>query len=575
MAGEGTGGALVSGQIEGFASVIVAGQRLDDRQMQARIEIDPAAPAPLPTSTLRPGMVVQVVTAGDGQPVQLMVRPEVAGPVDNVDPASGEFTVVGQRVKVDGVAADPTLLVGLPNLADLAPGDRVVVHGQRDATGMVRASLVLRDNTLAGVRVSGTATQIMPSGDALSLHGLRVDLSRAQRLGPVAREGDRLTVFSPVPPTGGVLAAATLAIDVPPLSEASHATVAGLARATDAPARWRVRGVIVDLSGLPPGDQARVTEGRLVVVQGRIDGASVVANQLRVLDDTAPPVVEMDADVGEFVDARRFTLRGVPVDAGAARFDGLTAGNLANGVPVRLRGQIAGAAVVATALAARAPADGSTFIQAGSVTDWQPAVQRLRLFGLPFDFQLSASTVFEGGTLATLADGRVVELRGSLAGNTFTVVTLAFASPTSPLQLAGWAVTVEPAPGGLAGELQVNEVDLLWDAATVFIGPTRTAADLSEGRAVRVRAVRGAGIAAPLRALEIDTRDTLPGVFRVRGTVSEFESIARFRIDGQWVDASNAVFDPPELARALAGAYIDVEGRIAGGVLQATRVSDP
>jgi hypothetical protein len=138
------------------------------------------------------------------------------------------------------------------------------------------------------------------------------------------------------------------------------------------------------------------------------------------------------------------------------------------------------------------------------------------------------------------------------------------------VELAGIAGGVEATPTG--GEFELGEADVVWTPTTVFRGPTASAADLTDGRLVRVLAVRDGAV---YRAVEVDARLTQSGAVRLRGTFTQVAGLAALRLDGQRVDASAAVFDPPSLRDALPGAYVDVEGRMVGGVLQATRVSDP
>ena len=87
--------------------------------------------------------------------------------------------------------------------------------------------------------------------------------------------------------------------------------------------------------------------------------------------------------------------------------------------------------------------------------------------------------------------------------------------------------------------------------------------------------VTGTSNDTTLTASAVDASPSQPGVVFLRGTVGRYVSLVEMSVDGARVEASHAVFDPPELRGALVGAYVDVEGRMENGVRVATRVGDP
>jgi hypothetical protein len=570
--GEGTGN-FASGPVEGFGSVVVAGQRFDDGHARVWLEIDPRAPQERALADVKLGVVVQLSADAESRLKEVLIAPEVVGPLAQVDVVRRRFVVAAQTIQVDAVAADPTLFEGARDIADLKPGDLVVVHGRRDAEGVLRATRVVRTSASLGVRVVGRLEQL--AAGAAVVNGLAIDLRDVTVLaaGGAPRVGDRVVVFGDQLAGHGTLHALAIGRETARVGSASKAALAGVVTQFADPTRWQLQGIDVDATAFSATDLNAVANGRLVRVSGEIEGGVLKAKELRVVSDAQSPTVTINAAVAEFVDAHRFSLRGTPIDASAVRFAGLTAANLANGVPVQLTATVAGNSVVASNVRAMLPPAGSEFVQAGSVTDWDATQNRFHIFGLTPDFRVTASTVLVGGTLLDLVAGAAVEVRGTQAGNEFTVLTLTFASANASIELAGLAATVEVT--GNTGFLQVNEVDIAWDAATVFLGPTSTSADLADGRTVRVRAALDANAPSVLRAIQIDARESQAGTFRLRGTVSDFVSLGDFRLDGQRVDARGATFNPPELATALAGAYVDVEGTLDAGVLRANSVSDP
>ncbi len=569
VGGEGTG-RYASGPVEGFGSVIVAGQRFDERSGRMTLEIDPRAPQQRPLAELKLGMVVHLRADEQARIEDVVVTPEVVGPLASVDLAGRGLIVAGQRIVVDAVAADPTLFEGARNLAGLKVGDNLIVHGRRDDRGLLRATRVVRTVGAAGVRVMGTAERL--DGASAVVSGLRVDLRGAVTL-ESPRVGDRVVVFGERLAADGSLPAQVWGREASRTGEATSASLAGVVTRFTSPGSWQLQGVRVDATALPASELAGLANGSVVRAVGKLEGNTLRAQSVTVQPDTQAPLVIVDARVSDLVDASRFSARGTAIDAAAARFEGFSAGNLANGVPVRITGTISGNALVAAQVRAVTPSSGVVFVQAGALTDWDVSQQRLHLFGLSPGFRLNAATVFVGGSAADLTAGATVEVRGTQAGDEFTVQTLTFARAGAVIEIAGPAATVEVT--GTTGFLQVNEVDIVWDAATTFLGPTGTASDLAAGGIVRIKGVKNTADLGVLRAIEIDARPTQAGIFRLRGTVTDYVSAADFRLDGQRVDASAARFQPPELAAGLAGAYVDIEGTLENGVLRASAVSDP
>lgn len=575
VGGEGTGGiattrGAVAGRLEALGlpgGLRVAGQLLDDREAQLVVEWDPRAPSPRALAELRLGMVA-LVEADASRVLRIEVAPEVLGPVQQVQPALGRLQVAGQTVQLDARPSDPTLRAGFAGTAELRAGQRVEVHGQRDAQGLVRASriVLLGPDAEPGVRVAGPVGSVDAGASRLRIGALEVVAT-----GPLPAPGTRVVVFAPALDAEGRLRAAVLRAEPALPQAAARARIAGTASRWRAPQRFELRGYEVDVSGLSLSDaqRAALAAGGAVVAAGRVDRGVLLADELALADESLPLEGELGGSVAERVGASGFALRGTPVDATAARFTALTSANLANGVPVLVRGRLGAAGLAAREVAAQAPPD-AVFVQAGTVRLLDRGARTIAIEGLAAQFAWSAATLFENGTAAELAEGRVIEVRGRQAGAVFTIDRLRFAAAQAPIELSGIAGNVEAAGDG--GEFEIGPVDMVWTPATRFIGPTNTAADLVGGRVIRVSGV----VEGPVvRALTVDTRATQPGVVRLRGTVERFVSLASFRLDGQAVDAGAASFDPPALRAALAGAYVDVEGVLNAGVLVASRVSDP
>ncbi len=577
VGGEGTGGTgsahVSSGRIEGFGSVVVAGERLDDAGAEVFEVIDPRSPTPRPLSDLRLGQQVTVAADG-GRARRLTLAPVLVGTLDVVDAVARQLVVAGQTVVLDSAPAEPTVLEGLGTLTGLEPGTPLVVHGQRAADGRIHASHVQRREVLPGVRVHGRVDAVDDTLGTVRIGALTVDVRAAQRqpAGYAPRVGDLVVVYGPVAAAATTWPAAVM--DARPALEASEGAVRlrGLLDRWDpAAATGTVAGALLDLSGLPAAERASLLSGDLLLVRGRAAGGRIVAEQVQRLDPGQALRAEVDARVGGLVDGRRFVLRGVAVDASLARFEALLDRNVARGVPLRVNGVVTADGIRADAVAPGGVAPGDVVVQAGVVESWDPVSRLIRLQGLSAPARLAGDANLVGGDLGLLVPGRAVAMRGRIQGSEFVASHLDLTDPQAQVELSGLAGNVEAGFGG-SGEFEIGPVDMVWTATTRFLGTTGTPADLVDGRFIRVIGVRGGAVVV---ATEVDARTTIPGTVRLRGTVTDFNGLSDFRIDGQRVDASSAVFEPTGLRAALAGAEVEIEGSLSGGVLRASLVRDP
>ena len=131
----GTGGevgAFAAGPITGFGSIIVGGVRFDD----STAEVEDGDGGRRLRDELRLGMTVEVNSSAitvdssgsRASASRIRFESELLGPVGLVDAAGGGFTLLGQRVAVDGSTVfDERLARGL---AGLATGQAVEVYGR-------------------------------------------------------------------------------------------------------------------------------------------------------------------------------------------------------------------------------------------------------------------------------------------------------------------------------------------------------------------------------------------------------------------------------------------------------------
>ena len=169
---------LVSGPIDAFGSVHVNGLVLDTSRAQVRIDGLAASEA-----DLRVGQMIRAVARVDGTTAAALsidYEENVVGPVSGVDPAAGEFTVLGQRLR----ATATTRFDGarLNRFDDLRVGDRVSVSGMMAPGNTVLATYVGRAAATEPFEVTTVVTAVGPAATTFELGALTIDYSRANVL---------------------------------------------------------------------------------------------------------------------------------------------------------------------------------------------------------------------------------------------------------------------------------------------------------------------------------------------------------------------------------------------------------
>jgi hypothetical protein len=284
---------LVSGPIDAFGSLHVNGLVLDTSRAQVRIDGRPASEA-----DLRLGQMIRAVARVEGTAAAALsidYEENVVGPVAGVDAAAGEFTVLGQRVRVTAT----TRFDGgrLNRIGDLRAGDRVAVSGLMLPGDTVLATYVGRAAATEPFEVTAVVTAVGPAATSFELGALTIDYSRANVLELPAGQPNASTI---VEVTGsaldnGVLVAEQVrALPLLPGTFTAAATaltnaelpVAALVSASSAVAA-RFVGVITGSSGpevlvfgdleasltsatVVIGDRSSLVAGARVMVAGRI-----------------------------------------------------------------------------------------------------------------------------------------------------------------------------------------------------------------------------------------------------------------------------------------------------------------
>ena len=209
---DGTGAApdtQSTGVISGFGSVIVGGVHFD--VTQAQISVDGTAGAT--QADLRVGMVVSVTGSlaadgASGTANRLAYESLLRGSIDEA-PGALNLRVLGQRVQID----QTTVFAGVAGTGELRLGDRLQVSGFRAADGSLHATWVQRESGSGTPQLTGLISAV--AGSTLSLGGLNIDISRAERVG-----------FGSTPPAPGQLVRVLL--EAAPVAGSAVASRVGL-----------------------------------------------------------------------------------------------------------------------------------------------------------------------------------------------------------------------------------------------------------------------------------------------------------------------------------------------------------
>ncbi len=312
---------------------------------------------------------------------------------------------------------------------------------------------------------------------------------------------------------------------------------------------------------------AAIRVGDRLSVHATRGATGLVATRVVRLDTSAPADAGIagraEGVITEFVSVASFRVAGRAVNAGSAKFVGGVAAELANGRRVEVEGVLAGEVLMATGVTFT-PADTTPTTPdslEGAITEFvSPA--RFKVAGQAVD---ASGAVFDGGVAANLANGRRVSVKGTVTGGVLVATKVEFQSdpPATTLEVEGAITDFASAASFKVGGQAVDA-----SKATITSG---TLADLANGR--RVGAV-GPVVGGVLRATKVEIKDA-PELAEasVKGTITDFVSVANFKVAARRIDASGAKFENGIAASLANGRKVEIEGRLSGEVLVANKVS--
>ena len=570
----GTGVSISSvGAISAIGSVTVNGVRFTTTAASVSINGSPA-----PESALKVGMVVtvqgRVLPDGTATANSVDARTEVKGIVSGVDGAARAFTVLGQRLRADQL----TVFAG--GTFDTLLNQYVEVSGFRGASGDLLATRVEISPMVAPgapLEVTGTVSAFDPVAKTFTIGDQQVDYSQVgvAFLPPGLTNGVVAEVHGTMVSLGGRLVASDIHLvsTAVPGSENSMVEIEGVITDFASLASFRVNGQLIDGRGATVigGTAAALGNGAKVEVEGPLTQGVVIASGIEI-DQVAEIALDAKVDAvdatGLTLGGQRFTVTATTLyedrSAVAMRDFSLAAIRVGDRLSVQATRSPTGlVASRVVRLDASAPADSAPAEKAGGVIADFVSVANFKVAGRTVN---AGSARFEGGVAGDLRDGRRVAVEGVLAGDVLMATKVAFAADeTVPPSSA----SVEGAIADFVSQARFNVAGQPVDA-TQALFKEGVAADLANGRRVGVIGTVTGGV---LVAASVEFKSAPPATnLEVEGAITDFVSVANFKVAGQLIDASTATIASGTVADLANGRKVGVVGTITGGVLRATNV---
>ena len=327
-------------------------------------------------------------------------------------------------------------------------------------------------------------------------------------------------------------------------------------RFDDSAARVTVDDAVVSVGALKLGMRADVT-GSVST-----DGSTGTASSCVVDTSVRGPIAAIDTA------ASRFTIRGIAVQVDDKTvFEG--AGNLAAlkvGDWVEVHGSVdfTNRVVQATRVEVKPPEEVGRIVLFGKATG--VTATTFTLGDLTVNYAAARLIGFDTNTIT---EGAVVRVRSNASpvGNVLQATVVK--AVKAPRLLDGTPAAVE---GRVQQFVSLSNFLVSGTAvdATNAQFQSGTAADLSEGKRVIVYGtlLNGKIVATKIRIFRPD----LDGEVRLIGMVSDYVSVASFKVRGVAVDASSAVFEDGTAAELMDGRLVEIKGQSVGSVVKASKV---
>jgi hypothetical protein len=342
-----TGSAFTMGTISGFGSIIVDGVRFDDSRAQVVDDDD----QPHDRGELKLGMTVEVLS-DRVQGVNALARhirfgAEIVGPVEVIDVAAKQLTVLAQIVEVSDTTVFDDSLAG--GLAALAVGDIVEVHAQFN-TPVAATCQAHREEARAKFFRLRRGRALDTGAKTFKIGGATISYSQiaAGDLPPNLGNGLPVRVRLQTTAVAGVWQAVSIRSGVRKVEDHDEARVRGVVTAFTDITSFSVNGLPVTTSASTafPDGSAGIVVGAAVEVEGAIRDGVLVASEVELEGHHAGDddrLNELHGTVSALdTTAQTFVVRGITAHySGNTSFARGGASDLANGKAVEVKGRLA------------------------------------------------------------------------------------------------------------------------------------------------------------------------------------------------------------------------------------------
>jgi Domain of unknown function (DUF5666)/Repeat of unknown function (DUF5648) len=297
--------------------------------------------------------------------------------------------------------------------------------------------------------------------------------------------------------------------------------------------------------------------------------------------------IKVSGAVSGFVSVSNFMVGAQRVDASNARFEHAAAASLANGMSVTVEGVVINNVLVATEVKLPELSEGIVDEIKGFVTALG-SLGRFFLNGVSID---ASNAAVIGGRLVDLVVGQEVEVHGNFVAGTFVATAVEIEDrftgvPTAPQPPIAGAAELN---GSVSGFVSVANFTVNGQKVDATNAVFRDGSPASLRNGVTVE-VKGNIVNGVLIATRVEIKSSVsvppapqppsppapspsPGVeWEARANVADFVSISSFTLNGTKIDASAASFERGTAADLRNGVLVEVKGRLANGVVKATRV---
>jgi hypothetical protein len=484
----GSSSGLQTGNVSGFGSVIIEGNKYDDSLATVTSDVEPGNSSVGTLASIRLGMQVKASFDTSERVTGVSLLPTVLGKIASVNFSSNGDTVVvaGQTVRLQGSTTSlsaPTIFEGLTSAKDLATGDKLEVHGYFDSDGTVIATRVeLLDDTNTVTRLSGIVSGLTAtaSNQTFKVGALQISLASTAKVLPansVIKNGDRVTVWSNVDVFTTVAAGtSTQSLNAKVVRIEATNSIAGNTQP------WRIAGPIssIDLNSktlkiddLSVGFANATLKNTLLAdlqkgVVVRIKGSGNNALEIELLKAPDQVKIELAGLITDFNSVASFKVRNGLINASAATivFVNGTKANLGDGVLVELEGNVINGVIVPTLVTLKTAEDNRTQAFIGQVSNYNASTGLFNMLGA--QAKITNSTVFKtfsggNGSIASFGNGIVVQAKGNFSQGVFIVTEIRSGSNTvQEVKLEGIASSVNL----IARTLTLNGTTVTWTMAT-------------------------------------------------------------------------------------------------------------